>query len=152
MSTFEISRRAVIEADPARVYDLIADFRQWPAWSPWEGADPDLERTYSGADRGVGARYAWSGNRKAGAGSMQITQADPERLDLTLSFRKPFRATNETTFTLDPTPSGGTEVTWTMRGERSGLMGVVSRILPIDTMIARDFEKGLARLDAAARS
>ncbi|MCY7395186.1 MAG: SRPBCC family protein [Nocardioides sp.] len=152
MSTFEVSRRAVIEADPARVHDLVADLHQWQAWSPWEGLDPGLVRTYSGADRGVGAQYAWSGNRKAGAGSMEILRADPARIDLTLSFLKPFKATNETSFVLDPTPSGGTTVTWTMRGERSGLMGVVGRVLPIDKLIGKDFEKGLARLDTAART
>lgn len=152
MSTFEISRRTVIEADPARVYDLVADFYQWRSWSPWEGADPALERSYSGAGSGVGAQYAWSGNRRAGAGTMQITAADPERIEITLVFLKPFRATNVTTFILDPTPSGGTEVTWSMRGERSGLMGVVGRLLPVDRMIAKDFEKGLAQLDATARS
>jgi uncharacterized protein YndB with AHSA1/START domain len=152
MSTFEITRRAVIEADPARVYDLVADFHQWRSWSPWEGADPALERTYSGADSGVGAQYAWSGNRKAGAGTMQITAADSEHIEITLAFEKPFKATNETSFTLDPTPSGGTEVTWSMRGERSGLMGVVGRLLPVDRMIAKDFEKGLAMLDTTARS
>ena len=45
---------------------------QWTRWSPWEDVDPDLHRAYSGAEEGVGAVYAWSGNRKAGAGRMEI--------------------------------------------------------------------------------
>ena len=52
--------------------ERIVDFRRWPAWSPWEDVDPDLRRTYSGPDSGVGAAYAWEGNRKAGKGRMEI--------------------------------------------------------------------------------
>lgn len=152
MSSFEISRSTVIAVDPARLYDLVADFHQWPSWSPWEGVDPDLQRSYGGPDQGVGATYAWKGNRRAGMGSMAITGATPEQIDITLSFEKPFRATNETSFSLDPTPTGGTEVTWTMRGERSGVMGMLSKVVPFDRLIAKDFDKGLAQLDATARA
>lgn len=151
MPSFEISRSALVEADPARVYDLVADFHQWPSWSPWEASDPALERTYGGAERGVGATYAWRG-RKAGAGTMTITGATPERIEITLTFEKPFRATNETTFSLDPTPAGTTTVTWTMRGRRAGVVGVISRLVPIDRMLARDFDRGLAALDRSARA
>lgn len=152
MSRFEISRTAVIEADPARVWDLVADFHQWPTWSPWEGSDPALERTYAGPGSGVGAQYSWSGNRKAGAGTMAITAATPERIEITLSFVKPFKAVNDTVFAFDPTPTGGTTVTWTMTGERSGLMGVISRVVPFDRLIAKDFDRGLEQLGASARA
>ena len=152
MASFEISRSALIDADPARVYDLVADLHQWPAWSPWEGADPSLQRSYGGAPRGVGATYTWRGNRRAGAGSMAITGATPERIDIALSFEKPFKATNQTTFALDPTPTGATEVTWTMRGERNGVMGVIARVVPIDSLLAKDFDRGLARLGDTARA
>lgn len=50
---------------------------------------PDLERTYSGANAGVGARYAWSGNRKAGKGQMEIIRADDAaRVDIRVIFEK----------------------------------------------------------------
>lgn len=152
MSSFEISRSALVDADPARVYDLVADFHQWPAWSPWEGADPHLQRTYGGPERGVGSTYTWRGNRRAGAGSMTITGTTPECIEITLTFEKPFRATNATTFSLEPTPAGATTVTWTMRGERRGVMGVLSRVVPIDRLLAKDFDKGLARLEETARA
>jgi hypothetical protein len=46
--TYTVQRSAPIAAPPARVYSLIADFHNWTTWSPWEGMDPDLKRTYSG--------------------------------------------------------------------------------------------------------
>jgi hypothetical protein len=55
-STYEVTRSTTIEAPSAVVHDLIADFHEWPRWSPWEDLDPDLERTFSGAERG---RAGW---------------------------------------------------------------------------------------------
>ena len=77
MAEFTVVRETHIDADPARVHALIDDFHQWTQWSPWEGLDPAMEREYSGAERGVGAHYAWLGNRKAGQGSMQIVGSNP---------------------------------------------------------------------------
>ena len=75
--SFEVTRSTSIAADPARVHALVNDFHEWQKWSPWEDVDPDLQRTYTGPDAGVGAHYAWSGNKKAGAGSMEITGSTP---------------------------------------------------------------------------
>ena len=97
---FEVTRTTSIAADPARVHALVDDFHEWIAWSPWEDLDPDLRRTYSGPDAGAGARYAWTGNRKAGEGSMEITGSTPERIDIELTFLKPFKATNHVDITL----------------------------------------------------
>ena len=44
----------------------------------------------------------------------------------------------------------GTDVTWTMHGEHVGFMGLMSRVMPLDKMLGKDFEKGLARLKAVA--
>src|SRR4051794_33134823 len=73
VSDFELSRSTSIQAPVGTLHALVDDFHEWVAWSPWEGVDPDLQRTYTGPERGVGAAYAWTGNRKAGQGSMEIT-------------------------------------------------------------------------------
>ncbi|MFD4353813.1 SRPBCC family protein [Nocardia sp. NPDC058519] len=151
MGNFEVSRHTVIAAEPARIHALIDNFHQWRLWSPWEDTDPQLARTYTGPESGVGARYAWRGNRKAGAGVMEI-KADAEReIGVELTFEKPFKATNFVTFTLTPVV-GGTEVTWQMTGTHSGLMGVLGKVFPIDNLIGKDFDKGLAKLKTIAES
>lgn len=151
MSTFDISRSTTIAADPALVHRLVNDFHEWPQWSPWEGIDPAMERTYSGADAGVGAHYAWRGNRKAGEGSMEITGSTPERVDFTIAFLKPFKATNYTSFALTP-DNGGTHVVWSMTGEQKGLAALFGKIVSMDKLVGKDFEKGLAQLKAAAEA
>lgn len=147
MSEFEISRSATMAADPARVHALVNDFHEWPAWSPWEDLDPDMQRTYTGPRSGAGSHYSWSGNRKAGAGSMEITEVTPEEIGIRLEFLKPWRASNGIRFVIVPT-TGGAQVTWSMTGERRGLSGVAMRVFNMDRLVGRDFEKGLARLQA----
>lgn len=146
---FTITRNATIAADAATIHDLVDDFHEWAKWSPWEDLDPALERTYSGPDEGVGAHYAWRGNRKAGEGSMEITGLAPDAVDIELRFMKPWNATNQVRLALTPATTG-TDVTWTMQGEHVGYMSLLSRVMPLDKMIGKDFEKGLARLKAVA--
>lgn len=151
MGSFCISRATTIAADPALVHRLVNDFHEWQSWSPWEGLDPSMERTYSGADAGVGAHYAWVGNRKAGEGTMALTGSTPEQIDITLTFLKPWKATNEVTFVLTPS-HGSTDVRWQMTGEQKGLMGLLGKVVPIDRIVGKDFEKGLARLKVTAEA
>jgi hypothetical protein len=150
MAEFSLSRSIGVGAPPERVHPLLDDFREWRRWSPWEDVDPELQRTYSGADAGVGARYEWKGNKKAGEGSMEITESTPSRVVTDLRFLKPFKAQNVTTFDLVPT-DGGTDVTWTMTGRRGAVMSLMGRLF-FDRAIAKDFDKGLARLKALAES
>lgn len=150
MSHFQLSRRAHIAAPPERIVPLLEDFREWQKWSPWEGVDPQLRRTYSGAERGVGARYAWSGNRQAGEGTMEVLASGPQGVDVDLRFLKPFKATNLTRFVLTPSGSG-TDIEWVMSGERNAVMGVMGKLF-FDKAIAKDFDKGLAGLKAAAEA
>src|SRR3546814_18194924 len=92
MSTFEVSRSVNVVADPQQIHRLIDDFREWQRWSPWEGVDPSMKRDYSGAKTGQGARLAWVGNSRAGAGSMEITHPKPHRIEVGLGFQNPSRA------------------------------------------------------------
>ena len=152
MSTYSVTRSTVIPAPAKDVFPLVNSFREWPKWSPWESVDPDMKRTYSGAESGVGAKYAWSGNRKAGAGNMEITESrEPDEIRIRLEFTKPFAAVNPTAFTFVP-EGGGTRVTWTMVGEHKGIGKVFALFMNMDKMVGGDFEKGLASLASAVGS
>lgn len=149
MTSYDVQRSVVIPADAPTIHALINDFHKWTAWSPRDDVDPQMTRTYSGPPSGVDARYAWSGNRKAGSGSMSITGSNSSRIDLVVSFLKPFKATNPTTFVLREV-DGGTEVTWRMTGEHTGFAALLFRFASMDKMIGPDFERGLAQLSKAA--
>ena len=145
--TYTVQRSATIAAPPEQVYAQIIDFHNWAAWSPWDELDPDMNKTFSGDDAGVGAKYAWSGNRKVGQGSMEITGAtDAANIQIALEFLKPFRATNATEFTLRPAGEG-TEVTWAMTGRKTLLTRIMGIFKSMDSMVGPDFERGLTRLE-----
>jgi uncharacterized protein YndB with AHSA1/START domain len=145
--TFTVERSAEVAAPPDQVFAALVDFHQWPKWSPWEDIDPDMERTFSGADSGVGAVYAWKGNRKAGEGRMEITGADsPSSLAVDLRFIKPFKSENDVRFAIEPSDDGS-RVTWTMVGPKTFGVKVMSIFKSMDKMVGPDFEKGLRQLD-----
>ena len=152
MAEFQVVRSTSIAAPRERVHGLIDDFRAWRAWSPWEDVDPELRREYSGPETGVGARYAWQGNRRAGKGSMEILDSTPERVELRLSFEKPWKATNRVVFELLPEGADRTGVTWRMSGSNKGVAALFAKVIGMDRMLGKDFEKGLARMKGAAES
>ncbi len=150
-STYTVERSRTIQATPDAIRPLLSNFRNWRLWSPWEEVDKDLHRAYSGSHAGVGAHYAWAGNRKAGAGSMEITEMDERKIVIALHFLKPFKSRNTTSFLLHPVGEGATEVTWHMEGPRPLLMKLMGPLLNVEKMVGGDFEKGLDQLDTAVR-
>ena len=150
--TFTVQRSATIAAPAGRIFPHLDDFHRWGAWSPWEKLDPELKRTFSGPESGKGAVYAWEGNKKVGAGRMEILESDPpSRLRIQLDFIRPFEAHNTTEFTLLP-EAGRTQVTWTMRGNHNFMTKVMSIFTDMDRMVGPDFERGLAALKTLAET
>ena len=146
---YTVERTTTINAPAENVYAQIVDFRNWRAWSPWDDLDPDMKRSYSESDSGVGAGYAWSGDRKAGEGQMKITEAvEPSSAQIALEFLKPFKSSSATTFNLKPN-GNATEVTWTMTGPKTLTTRVMGVFKSMDKMVGPDFEKGLTQLKGA---
>jgi uncharacterized protein YndB with AHSA1/START domain len=147
---FSVKRSVEIKAAPETVFRLINDFRQWPKWSPWEKLDPNLRRTLSGAESGRGSVYEWEGDKKVGAGRMEILDSvPPSRVDIKLSFLKPFKAENRTVFTITPV-GGASHVLWEMTGTNNLMFKVMGMFMSMDKMVGGDFEKGLAAMKVEA--
>ena len=147
-AAFRITRSLTIDATPAAVFALINDFREWAAWSPWDQMDPSMTRTYEGPSAGKGAIYRWNGNNKVGQGSMTIQDTTSDsRVVVELRFVKPFAATNTATFTLEPSGSS-TKVTWAMEGHNGFAQKAFGVFVNMDSLVGRDFEKGLAAMQS----
>jgi uncharacterized protein YndB with AHSA1/START domain len=147
---FRIQRTTTVNAPPERIYPLITDFRGWGAWSPWEKKDPAMKRTFSGPESGVGAAYAWEGDKNVGTGKMTILEATaPGKVVIKLEFLKPFEATNTAEFTLQP-QGDSTTINWAMYGKNKFLSKLVCVFMSMEKMVGPDFEAGLAGLKALA--
>ncbi|MEJ0074879.1 MAG: SRPBCC family protein [Alphaproteobacteria bacterium] len=146
---FQVQRSARIKAPPDRIFPLIADYKNWPQWSPYEGRDPDMKRSFSGAASGKGAKYAWEGNKNVGSGEMEIIDTTPNKILIKLDFIKPFEGHNIAEFTLEP-QGDTTNVTWAMDGPVPLIGKVMHMVMDMDKMIGNDFAAGLDKMKAAA--
>jgi Polyketide cyclase / dehydrase and lipid transport len=147
---FSVLRATSVKAPPEKIFPLINDFHQWGTWSPYENKDPAMKRSYSGAESGKGAVYAWDGNKNVGSGRMEILEASvPSKIVIKLDFFTPFEGHNTAEFTMlsqgDAT-NLTTDVTWLMHGPAPFMSKVMQVFMNIDNMIGKDFEIGLANL------
>ena len=147
---FSVQRATTVRAPPDKIFPLINDFHQWGTWSPYENKDPAMKRSYSGAESGKGAVYAWDGNKNVGSGRMEILEASmPSKIVIKLDFFKPFEGHNTAEFTMLPQGDATnltTDVTWLMHGPAPFVSKVMQVFMNIDNMIGKDFEVGLANL------
>jgi len=146
---FHVERRAAIQAPPERIVGLIDDLQAWAAWSPYEKKDPAMQRTFSGAGRGKGAIYQWSGNGNVGSGRMEIVETSPSKVVIKLDMFTPFEGHNVAEFTLVPN-GAATDVPWAMHGPAPLLTKVMQVFLNMDRLIGDDFAAGLANLKTVA--
>jgi uncharacterized protein YndB with AHSA1/START domain len=145
-NTFSVRRATTVKAPPDKIFGLINDFNQWGTWSPYENKDPAMKRTYTGAERGKGAVYAWDGNKNVGSGRMEILDAsEPSKIVIRLDFFTPFEAHNTAEFTMLP-QGDATNVTWLMHGPAPFMSKMMQVFINMDNMIGKDFETGLANL------
>ncbi len=143
---FRIERSTNIQASPEKIFALINDFKQWEEWSPWEKIDPALKRTYSGPTSGIGAVYAWQGNKNVGQGRMEIIEASPfSKVTIKLDFIAPFAAHNTVEFTLVK-KGDTTKLTQAMYGSRPYISKLMGLFLSMEKMVGGKYEEGLANL------
>ena len=140
-----VERSGFVNADHEIVFDHISDLRKWQLWSPWFEADPDMHIEYFGPEYGTGSGYEWRSD-VVGNGKLTISQSIRyARVSADLDFME--HGTGSSSFILE-VADGGTNVIWTMNTD----MGTnpINRYfgLLMDTMLGKDFEKGLSNLAA----
>lgn len=149
---FRIERSAAIAAPPERIYAILSDFHRSTEWSPFEKLDPDMKRSFSGADRGKGAVYAWDGDSNAGTGRLEIVEAnEPSKLVMSLDFTRPMEAHNIVEYTMEPR-GNATQVSWSMHGPSPFISRIMCVFVNMDEMVGGMIEKGLANLKTLAES
>ncbi len=145
-NTFRIQRSLNIQMPADKIFPLINDLPSWRSWSPYEGRDPAMKRTYTGSQSGKGAIYEWDGNKNVGTGRMEILDAvPPTKIVIKLDFLKPFEGHNTAEFMLVPQGSV-TNVTWAMSGPKTYFCKIMHCFIDMDKMIGTDFQNGLTNL------
>lgn len=135
-----------IDAHPVTVFAQINDFRRQVLWSPLAESDPNARFIYSGNSRGAGAVMTWDG-AVIGNGTQTIVESrKPEHVGIAIS-----PGDSRTWFDLAP-GTGTTVVTWGFEADYG--LNIIGRYFAslLGSVIARDYEAGLANLKSLAES
>jgi Polyketide cyclase / dehydrase and lipid transport len=139
-----VARSVVINAPEPAIFPYLNDLHRFGEWSPWASRDPELALTFSGPQQGKGAKVRWTSNKPSvGAGSMEITESDPNRhIDLAVNFNG-----LDGTGYYDVAPSGsGSKVTWGF-GYDSGTSPLKRwKGLLLDRYVGAEYRDALAKL------
>jgi len=151
--TYHVERSTKIEAPADAIFAELNDFHAFPAWSPWQKLDPAMTTTVSTPSAGVGATYAWQGNKQVGKGKMTLTESQaPTHTKERLEFLEPFPSVADTGFNIKPEGAGAATVTWYLDGKFDFKGKAVSLVMNMDKMMGKSFEEGLANLKRVAET
>lgn len=147
-----VERSVVVEADPAEVFALVNDFREFNKWSPWAEYDPEGTRyEFTGPATGVGSRMSWSSEHpNVGSGAQEIVESQPNTMMRSKLTFDGFDTPSYATFELEPV-DGGTRVTWSFDANMDNMVGRYMGLM-MDDWVGGDYERGLARLKELAET
>lgn len=144
--TYDVNRSAIVPGTPEQVWPYVSDLKKMALWSPWAEKDTAMTVEYTGTDGAVGSMSSWSGNKEVGKGSQTLAVLEPNsRMESTLVFVEPM-AGQSTAYTLLKDTTGGTYITWGMKGENGFVGKIFGSIFNMDKMMGKDFDRGLTKL------
>ncbi len=146
---FHLGRSIDVAAPPEIIERQVSDLRRWTRWSPYDRADPHLQREYSEP----ATSYRWSGNDSVGAGQLTVARVTPGKVVIVLMLiDRPVTLASVATFAIVPQYDGVTRVTWSLDGEAS----LVNRLLMGLGVLQHHYDAklaaGLIMLKAAAEA
>lgn len=146
-TTWSVTETITIKAPAEKVYEQIANLKNWQNWSPWnKEMDPTQVYTYEGPESGKGAKWLWTGE-KMGKGWLEITDASVEKgIDYKL-----FIDMKDHQSLIDGAmhythSEDGLNVVWTDSGDVGNSFNYRWMTLFIKMMLGKEMNKGLEKL------
>lgn len=143
-NAYTITNSIEINRPASLVYAQVADFKKWPAWSPWYEKEPTAKVTVEGNAGAEGQKMSWEGE-KVGTGYMTlVATGENEALVCTDVFVKPMEGTAKDYWRFEGI-GDKTTVLWTTAG---GLKYPFGRLfgLVVDKVVGETERKGLENL------
>ncbi|MEE9447345.1 MAG: SRPBCC family protein [Arenicellales bacterium] len=145
-----VERQITINAPLNKVFPYINDFRKFNQWSPWAKIDPSTEYTFTGAEKGKGAKIQWTSvHEHVGKGSQEILESNGvDFVKTSLDFGTGEPATAQ--FNLSEA-NGQTTVIWAFD---TYFDKTISRYfgLMLDKWVGQSYEEGLVNLKTLLES
>jgi len=142
---YDVSRTVSINAPTVVVFPYLKSIKKQNEWGPWKEEDPDMKVTYEGEDGTVGFKSMWEGE-KSGKGEQRIASIMGTTIETELTFFMPWGTSKSTGYLHASDASGGSEVTWGIRGENDFISRIFSVFMNMDKAVGPMFDKGLQSL------
>jgi len=146
---FRLERSLVTNAPREAIWAMIADLRAGMRWSPWQSADDNVNRSYTGPSVCMGAREQWSGTGRAGEGLAEITRADPEQIIVRVCVLRPQARQVTLGFQLMMV-GASTRITWIVVGAAPYAARLAEMLFGPTRKVEADFDARLVRPKAIA--
>lgn len=123
--SYQVEETAVIDAPSKMLFDEVNDYKNWEEWGPWAAKHPNMILEYPEKTSGEGAGYSWKTDKMNG--SIKTTAVLPGKsIEQEMVFDTPFGPSKSKVYwkfeALENLPNdktGGTKVTWGMKGEQN---------------------------------
>ncbi|WP_413558958.1 SRPBCC family protein [Bdellovibrio sp. HCB209] len=145
-SAFRYENSTVINAPADKIFPYLSNFKLGGQWNPFEQADPNMKKTFTGEDGKVGSVFEFEGNSDAGSGKLEMLQVIPnEFAQMKLTMTKPIAGEQMIDYRL--TPEGqGTRFTWTMHGDGGFISKLMTVLIDCQKMFSNMMGKGFDSL------
>jgi len=151
-SEFAFQRSIVINAPQELVFNKVNTYKKWPEFSPWLEQDKNATLKYNTINEGLNSSYSWNGDI-LGEGSMTTVSVNkPDSLKQRIDFVKPFESSSMVNWKFEK-QTNSTKVTWKMSGKQDFMTKMYTTFNgSIEENTAKDFERGLFKLDSVVRA
>lgn len=146
----QVQKSIAIDKSKEQIYNIIADLKQWNAWSPWIQSEPTAKTQYSGTSGQLGQMQAWEGE-VIGSGQMTINDLQKDKsVKMKLEFFAPWKSLAEALFEISEISATQSKVTWTMNSNMPIFMFPFKNMLA--AYVGNDFDRGLKMLKEYAET
>ncbi|MGD1844532.1 MAG: SRPBCC family protein [Salibacteraceae bacterium] len=143
----KFERSLVMSASPDAIYEEVANFEKWEAWSPWIKMDPTIVNAYEHSDLGPNTVMKWT-STESGDGLQTITEmVKNEKIVTKLNFSD-WPGDNFATWTFEEV-EGGTKVTWSMNGAPA-MLPFRPLVALMQGTVEKSYDMGLAAIKEIA--
>lgn len=150
---YEVKRQITINAPAEKIFPFLNSSMKSQEWMPWKDGDSQMRLEFTGPDSGVGSSAKWDSPGSMGSGeSVIIESVNNSKVVTELNYLKPIAMSQIAVMSLSPANNNMTTVTWSVSGRNSVMSRAMSVFRVMDSMIGKEFEKGLARLKSSVEA
>ena len=143
--SFQVKQSIDINCPRQQCFDFLANFMNWPNWSPWLNQESNCDFSVGGKPGTIGHKQVWKG-KYIGSGQMTINEIDSGKsLSYLLEMEKPWKSKSRVSLDItNGEAEQGTTVTWSMQGSLPFFLFFLKKLMI--ALITSDYKRGLSML------